>query len=156
MAFSITLVLGAHYPSGTNLVSVWGPSRKKFISTGKRRRQWSGKLSSVVRLERSCLLSGGSRGGAWVARAPLIFRPNWGPKGRKKIFWRPPPPLVSGSGWPALPPPPAYLRVWIRHCYCQVLNKKMFDETPYLPDWLQVLRWAKEKERAKKPPLRYL
>ena len=25
--------------------------------------------------------------------APLIFRPKWGPKGRKKIFWRRPPPL---------------------------------------------------------------
>ena len=22
---------------------------------------------------------------------PLILRPNWGPKGRKKFFWRPPP-----------------------------------------------------------------
>ena len=30
--------------------------------------------------------SGGCRGGARGARAPLIFRPNWGPKGRKKIF----------------------------------------------------------------------
>ena len=30
--------------------------------------------------------------------APLIFRPNWGPKGRKKKFWR---------------PSPAYLRVWM-------------------------------------------
>ena len=33
---------------------------------------------------------------------PLIFRPKWGPKGRKKFFWRPPPPppLLSGSVWP--------------------------------------------------------
>ena len=30
---------------------------------------------------------------------------------------------------PHQPPPThaAYLRVWIRHCYCQVLNKKLFD-----------------------------
>ena len=33
--------------------------------------------------------SGGSRGGA-----PLIFRPNWGPKGRKNIFLRPGPPYI--------------------------------------------------------------
>ena len=36
------------------------------------------------------------------SRAPLIFRPNWGPKGRKKFFWRLGP-----------PPPPPYLRVWV-------------------------------------------
>ena len=60
----------------------------------------------------------------------LIFRPNWGPKSRKKFFWRPPPalsqglddqaPLISGSGW--LGPPLSqglddraslYLRVWM-------------------------------------------
>ena len=35
--------------------------------------------------------------------SPLIFRPNWRPKGWKKVFFRPPP-LISGSGWP--PPPP--------------------------------------------------
>ena len=34
---------------------------------------------------------GGSMGGL-----PLIFRPNWGPKGRKKNFWdRPQPPFLS-------------------------------------------------------------
>ena len=49
--------------------------------------------------------SGGSRGGARGARAPppLIFRPNWGPKGRKNTFWRP----GSGSGGP----PPCSL-IW--------------------------------------------
>ena len=35
---------------------------------------------------------------------PSLFRSNWGPKGREKIF-RPPPPLISGSGW----------KVWIRY-----------------------------------------
>ena len=45
---------------------------------------------------------GGFGGGA---RAPLLFRPNWGPKGEKN-FWRPLPPLMSGSEWPATPPPP--------------------------------------------------
>ena len=55
---------------------------------------------------KTCInLSGGSR-----AAPPLIFGPNWDPKGRK-IFFNPPPPLISGSGWP----PPSYLTVWIRH-----------------------------------------
>ena len=42
---------------------------------------------------------------------PLIFRPNWGPKGRKKFVLRLPLPLISGSGWlrPPLPPPPPTL-----------------------------------------------
>ena len=54
------------------------------------------------------------------APAPLIFRPKWGPKGRKKFFWRPPPPLSPYlRAWMAGPLP--YLRVWIRHCflYCK-------------------------------------
>ena len=49
--------------------------------------------------------SGGSRGGARGAQAPpFIFRPNWGPKGQKNLFGDP------------LPPPPPYLKVWIRQC----------------------------------------
>ena len=55
--------------------------------------------------------SGRSRGEAWAARAPPIFKPNWGPKGCEKIFLRPPPPLISGSGW--LVPP--YRKIWNRH-----------------------------------------
>ena len=39
-------------------------------------------------------------------RPPLIFRLKWGPKGRKTFFWdRPPPPLISESGWR----PPSHL-----------------------------------------------
>ena len=34
---------------------------------------------------------------------PLFFRPNWGPKGRKKDH--PPQPFISGSGWQGFPPP---------------------------------------------------
>ena len=40
-------------------------------------------------------------GEAHEGPAPLIFRPNWGPKGRKNVFWRP------------RPPRPPFLRVWI-------------------------------------------
>ena len=32
--------------------------------------------------------------------APLIIEPNWGPRGRKKLFWRPAPPLIQGRGSP--------------------------------------------------------
>ena len=46
--------------------------------------------------------SGTSRGGA--RGAPLIFRPKWGWKGRKKFSGdRTPPPPISGSGWPDSP-----------------------------------------------------
>ena len=48
---------------------------------------------------------------------PLIFRPNWGPKGRKHFFLRPPP----------LPPPHPYLKVWVR--YWHVLK----------PEWVLLL-----------------
>ena len=51
--------------------------------------------------------SGGSRGG------PLIFRPNWGLKGQKTFFGRLSPPLSKGLV--DAPPPPPYLKVWIRH-----------------------------------------
>ena len=55
--------------------------------------------------------SGGSREGA----LPLISRPNWGPKGRKKNLRRSP--LLS-QGLDDQPPPaspPSYQNVWIRH-----------------------------------------
>ena len=42
---------------------------------------------------------------------PLIYRPNWGPKGWKKIG-RPSPPLSHGLD--DFPPPP-YLTEWIHH-----------------------------------------
>ena len=58
---------------------------------------------------------GGSRGGARGPRLPLIFRPNWGRKDQKKVFLTPPrPPLFPGLY--DRPPPPPYLKVWIRHC----------------------------------------
>ena len=42
---------------------------------------------------------GGARPGAL-----LIFRPNWGPKGKKKFFGDcPPPPTIKGSGWLGAP-----------------------------------------------------
>ena len=49
--------------------------------------------------------------------SPLIFRPNWGPKGPKKNFFviaPPPPPYLRV--WMNAPLPP-YLKVWIRRRY---------------------------------------
>ena len=48
--------------------------------------------------------SGGSRRGARWTRSPLIFTPNWGPKGGKKFFWDRAPPFVRV--WMTGPPPP--------------------------------------------------
>ena len=46
---------------------------------------------------------------------PLIFRPNWDPKGQKNsLADRVPSPLSQGLDDRVLPPP--YLKVWIRHC----------------------------------------
>ena len=49
-------------------------------------------------------ISGGARGEAGGGRLPLIFRPNRGPKGRKKFSQTAPPPLISGSVRPDPPP----------------------------------------------------
>ena len=47
------------------------------------------------------------------AAPPLTFRPNGGPKGRKKIFGDPPPhPTLNLRVRMTVPP---YLKVWIRH-----------------------------------------
>ena len=46
---------------------------------------------------------------------PLIFRPKWDSKGRKKMFWEHLPPLSWGLDDPLRPPPPPYLKVWILH-----------------------------------------
>ena len=59
--------------------------------------------------------SGGSRGGGpGGPSSPLIFRPKWGPKGRKKNLWRLAPSYLRI--W-MTPPPPAspHLKVWICH-----------------------------------------
>ena len=43
--------------------------------------------------------------------ASIIFKPNWDPNGRKKIFWRPQPLHLRLRMTAPLP----YLKVWIRH-----------------------------------------
>ena len=58
--------------------------------------------------------SGGSRGGAWEARAPLLFLDQTEAQRAEKIFLvtAPPPPYLGV--WMTGRPPP-YLKVWIRH-----------------------------------------
>ena len=56
---------------------------------------------------------GGTRGGGW---RPHYCWTKLRPKGsKKKIFKTARPTYVSGSGWLPSPPPPPYLKVWIRH-----------------------------------------
>ena len=50
---------------------------------------------------------GGGGGGGWRgALLLLIIRPNWGPKGQKKFFWRPGPPAPLSKGLDDRPPTP--------------------------------------------------
>ena len=61
---------------------------------------------------------------------PVIFRLNWGPKGRKSFFGDQASPLFQGLGDC---PPPSYLKVWIRHCYHLVNLKQLpMALTPFL------------------------
>ena len=58
----------------------------------------------------------------------LIFRPNWGPKGRKKIL-ETGAPLPLSQGLDDHPPPPTFLKVWIRYC----------NAPDYIQTWLNTL-----------------
>ena len=68
------------------------------------------KSGGICKLIEAIPFSGGSRGEARGASLPpVIFRPNWGPKGRKK-FEAAPPPLsqgLDGLDDCPLPPPPS-------------------------------------------------
>ena len=59
------------------------------------------------------------RGGS---RALLLVRPNWAPKGRKKIFFGDRPPAYLRDWMAAPPPTPSYLKVCIRHWICRFSN----------------------------------
>ena len=63
-----------------------------YCTTGNGGKSTSHVVPALIRV---CGFSGGFRGGARGAQPPLIFRPKWGPKGRKKIFFEAgvPPPL---------------------------------------------------------------
>ena len=83
----------------------------------------------------------GGRGGPG-GPPPLIFRPNWGPKDRKNLFWRPHP-----------PPPPPFVRVWIRHWeeLYSILEKKecffrYFWQNPKKTDVLNIYNHSIRRE----------
>ena len=59
---------------------------------------------------------------------PLILDPNEAQRA-EKIFFEPPPPLISGSGWPPLP----HLKVSIRYCLPTCLPT--CSSTPW-PDYM--------------------
>ena len=72
-------------------------------------------LDDVISCILVYIISGGSRGGARGARPPpVMFRPNWGPKGRKKFFLRPSLPLFQDLD-DRPPAAPDYLKVWMHH-----------------------------------------
>ena len=80
----------------------WGTEPIRYMTLHVR--DWQAQLRSVT--ETAPKISDGSRGGA---RGPalLIFRPNWGPKGRKNFSgdWGSPPYLRV---WMTVPPPPLF------------------------------------------------
>ena len=66
-----------------------------------------------------CESRGGTRGSPYPP-PPLIFRPKWGPKGRKKKFETvPPSPPPYLRVWMTNHHPP-HLKVWIRHWWIRV------------------------------------
>ena len=81
--------------------------------------------------------SGGSRGGARgpCPPPPLIFRPFWGPKGRKIFFWDRTP-LYLGV-WTTGPPP--YLKVWIS-TFQRSLSSSWAYSTKPGRDWISNLQ----------------
>ena len=90
----------------------------------------------------------------WAPLPPLIFRPKWGPKCRKKVF-----------GDRALPPylrvwmaPPPYLKVWIRHwdnfvslcdipCSMKILRVLIFANWPLSA---KISSYTKKKRKIKR------
>ena len=65
------------------------------------------KRGGICKLSEAIPFSGGSRGEVRGASLPpFIFRPNWGPKGRKKFETAPPPLSLGVVGLVDCPPPP--------------------------------------------------
>ena len=99
-----------------DVLTFWHEER--FFSTG----QWQWRIQ------------GRDRG----ADSPLFLEQNWGPKGQKIFFWRPPPPpLISGCGW--FPP---YLKVFIRHQEPITRRHWVGWLNSDLKYWLQVLPFS--------------
>jgi len=92
--------------------SGWREIRNSLVNlSGIRRDRWGtdqgrSKISALLRRRTTQWRIQGRGPGD---RSPLIFGPNWGPRGRKNFFRRPPLLGWPGSGWPVPPPPPPTL-----------------------------------------------
>ena len=87
--------------------SGWREIRNSLVNlSGIRRDRWGtdqgrSKISALLRRRTTQWRIQGRGPGD---RSPLIFGPNWGPRGRKNFFRRPPLLGWPGSGWPVPPP----------------------------------------------------
>ena len=68
-----------------------------------------------------------------------IGRSRGGGKGAQASFFWECPPLISGSGWPAPPPPPSHLKDWI--CHCSLWGDQ--DPGKCIPNTLQTFHFTK-------------
>ena len=78
-----------------------GPEFKSSATHVNSQLGTSCQLGLLILLCYVCVTDPGDGPGGPGSPPPLIFRPNWRPKGRKKVFEIPPPShFISGSGWP--------------------------------------------------------
>ena len=84
------------------------------------------KYATAERLASRCLVKKGLETFQWriqgrvggPAPSSLIFRPNWGPNGRKHFLETAPPPHFLRV---LMTPPRRYVKFWIRHCLLSLL-----------------------------------
>ena len=92
----------------------WRQCHDRFYRIGRAQEQ---SRNFARKLDPSLYFQWNSSGGFWGGHpAPPIFRPDWGPEGRKKFFGDLTPALSQGlDDRPSLPssPPPPYLNFWI-------------------------------------------
>ena len=107
------------------------------------------KRGGICKLSEAIPFSGGSRGEARGASLPpIIFRPNWGPKGRKKFEAAPLPYLRVWMVWmtappfPPPPPPPPPPPILCRYISATGLSlawrntaEPPYNERLFLPQW---------------------
>ena len=87
-------------------------------------------------ISKTMKVSGGSRGGAGPGPAPLIFRPNWGPKSRKKFLETP---LLLSQGLDDRPTLSEGLDPPLK-----VICSKKNNSQHYIKEWKNI--WTKAKQ----------
>ena len=94
----------------TKTWSINGKRWNEYNSFQIRKQQkntWIGKNTGGETHIYIIIFSGGSRGGAQGPRLPVIFRPNWGPKGEKNVWESGPPSLKVWMTSLPFPPSPS-------------------------------------------------